>query len=432
MRFGFVLLMLALSLLPTAEAFAHPADEFPQVTLQVSIDDEAVALIVGIPAKTAKFGVFDGLSPVAMDQMEPEELAKVIAPVLATRCPVMIDGVEVLPTIIGPVVDMKNSRLPARRFPEAQTLEQGTLRFVARYETKGPPSRVALDWSIYSNRYDEAGKPIHDDADLMVAALVAVDKRENFVFLTPMEPGYTWHSDEAAGLQVGFCGTTALQEEQEPVRVPVPSIVIVLTGVVCGVITLGRSKPRAVGLMVFSFVAAGACLPYGNLKFEQTPAIASLADEEALSVFESLHRNIYRAFDYTDEGAVYDALAQSVDGPMLETIYNDVYQSLIMREENGAVSKVVRVEVEDAFLIEPIDEAAEVAHGPSAYVVHCAWQVDGLVTHFGHTHARTNAFTAVYTVAPRADGWRIVDAEILDQRRIDDGQQTAEDLLQEP
>lgn len=430
MRLGIVLVLFAVAFVPSGMAWSHPADEFPQVTLQVRIDDDAVELIVRIPAKAAMMDVLGGLTPVAMDQMEPEDLATLIAPVLASRCPVTIDGVLVPPRVIQPVVDMANSRQPARRFPLPQVLEQGTLMFVSRYETKGPPRTVSLDWSIYANQYDEAGEPIHEESLLMVAALLVAEGKEQFVYLTPMEPGYTWHASGAKALPADLLATQSVQRNF--LSVPVPSVVLVVLGLVCGGITLRRSMPRAVGLVVFSLVVAWACLPFGRLAFEHTPSYADLDDAEALAVFESLHRNIYRAFDYTDEGAVYDALAQSVDGPMLETIYNDVYQSLIMREENGAVSKVVRVSVDRAVLDREVDDETAAAHGLGAYVVVCNWQVDGVVTHYGHTHARTNAFEAVYTVAPRADGWRIVESQVIDQARIDDGYKRAQDIFDDP
>ena len=408
---------------------AHPADEFPQVTLQIAIDDQAVELLVGIPAKTAMLDVFDGMTPVAMDQMEPGDLAEVIAPILAERCPLMIDEVVVPPTVLGAVVEMSNSRLPARRFHLAQVLEQGTLRFVARYETKGAPGRVSLNWSVYSNLYNEADEPIYEDELLMVAALLVADQREEFVFLMPMEPEYTWHSAESAALPDDLL--TSRSVHRNFLYVPVPSIVLVLVGLICGAVLFQRDRPRAVGVAVFACVTAWFCLPFGRLAFEHTPSYAELEDDEALAVFETLHRHIYRAFDYTDEGAVYDALAQSVDGPMLETIYNDVYQSLIMREQNGAVSKVVRVEIDEAGLT-PADPDVVEAYGQAAFGINCAWQVDGLVTHFGHTHARTNAFEAVYHVAPGANGWRIVGAQILQQERIDDGAKTAQDIFDDP
>ncbi|MBD3320640.1 MAG: hypothetical protein GF350_06055, partial [Chitinivibrionales bacterium] len=46
---------------------------------------------------------------------------------------------------------------------------------------------------------------------------------------------------------------------------------------------------------------------------------------EARALFASLHRNIYRAFDYSTESEIYDALSKSVDGDLLTGIYTEVY-----------------------------------------------------------------------------------------------------------
>ena len=47
------------------------------------------------------------------------------------------------------------------------------------------------------------------------------------------------------------------------------------------------------------------------------------------------------------------------------------------------------------------------------------WQVDGRVTHWGHAHDRTNEYDGRFTVAAEQGGWRIHDAEITRQERVD-------------
>ena len=68
------------------------------------------------------------------------------------------------------------------------------------------------------------------------------------------------------------------------------------------------------------------------------PAVAA-----AETIFTPLPRDIYRAFDYVEEGEIYDALARSVQGDLLDELYQQVYRSLIMHEEGGAVSRVQAV-----------------------------------------------------------------------------------------
>lgn len=428
MRLGLALLVVVGLLGPAIAARAHLADEFPQVTVQVAIDDATVDLIVNIPAKDAKLAVFDGFSPVEMDRLEPAELSAMVGRVFAQRCPVSIDGVVVPPTVLGAKVDMSNSRQPARRFPEAQVLEKGTLKFFARYETKGPPSRVTIDWSIYANEYDADGEPIHGDAGLQVVAVIEAKGQEQISLLTPQQPSYIWSAEDVpaspSDLQV------RAQVHRDVTAYPTLTILILLIG---GSVVLfkWRHSRRVPWVAVTVTVGLSAVAwPFAQTHISSPTYINAPSDEEQLAIFESLHRNIYRAFDYTDEGAVYDALAQSVAGPMLETIYNDVYQSLIIREEEDALSKVVRVEIENMVLL-PIENDTGML-GEFPYRVRCMWEVDGLVTHFGHSHARTNAFEAIYTVSSMAAQWRIIDAEVLQQRRVDDGNQTAEDLLGEP
>jgi len=140
------------------------------------------------------------------------------------------------------------------------------------------------------------------------------------------------------------------------------------------------------------------------------------SDAEAVSVFEPLHENIYRAFDYTDESDVYDALAESVDGPLLERLYDEVYRSLVLQEAGGAVSRVASVRHLD-LAVEEIGVVGERAL--PGFVVDATWQVDGAVYHWGHAHTRTNEYRARYTVHAAEQGWRIAASEVLAQRRVD-------------
>ena len=66
---------------------------------------------------------------------------------------------------------------------------------------------------------------------------------------------------------------------------------------------------------------------------------APLNEAQALAIFVPLHANIYRAFDYGGESDVYDALAQSVQGELLDRTYRDVRRSLALQEAGGAVDR---------------------------------------------------------------------------------------------
>ncbi len=102
-------------------------------------------------------------------------------------------------------------------------------------------------------------------------------------------------------------------------------------------------------------------------------------------------------------------------GDLLDRLYRQVYQSLILHEEGGAVSQVEEVRTVDN-RVEQIGLLGE-EEWPG-FTVHSRWQVDGAVYHWGHSHARTQEYEARYTVARTPTGWRIRDHEILAQEVI--------------
>ena len=398
---------------------AHINDEAKQAYATMKITDEAVEVVTTIPARYAFPTLLDGVSPIEMDRLDPKEMAARIGPVLAEHNPVKIDGVSVRPTIVGTATDMMQSRLPARSFTEAQVMRFGELRYVAVYELKNAPRRVSLTWDVFVPEYDEFGDPVGDGETSPVPVSIRVGEKQVLAVLTADEPEYVWHSDEKAAIPADLYASRPVRPA--PLSVPVLSLCVLLAGLLLAFGLYRKSHGLGVGVALGAIFLVLLSWPVGRVSFERTASFPPMEEAEALELFRALHANIYRAFDYTDEGAIYDALAQSVDGPMLEEIYNDVYQSLILREEGGAVCKVRKVQIDSAELINDIRvEGYELPpREPGAFVVDVSWTVDGLVQHYGHTHSRTNAFEAVYVVAPRRDGWRIVDAHILDQQRIE-------------
>ena len=128
-----------------------------------------------------------------------------------------------------------------------------------------------------------------------------------------------------------------------------------------------------------------------------------------------MHANVYRAFDYTAESDIYDALARSVDGSMLDELYEQVYRGLIQQEQGGAVSRVQEVRPLDLEVV-AIGELPD--DGRLGFLVDARWQVDGRVTHWGHSHDRTNEYRARYAVVQTDAGWRIGGSQILESLTV--------------
>jgi hypothetical protein len=206
--------------------------------------------------------------------------------------------------------------------------------------------------------------------------------------------------------------------------VPALSVVVLLVGagLVAGAWRMGASSGPvrfARGVVVAS-LAIGAAVAVGSVGrvpaprwADSGPALPTI--EEAAQVFKPVHANMYRAFDYVAEEDIYDALARSVDGPLLAKTYDEIYRSLIMHEEGGALSRIrsVRPMETNVDLIDA-DES-----GHPRLTVTARWRVDGVVFHWGHSHERTNEYLARYTLASAGGAWRITGVVPLEQRRVE-------------
>src|SRR5690606_18627483 len=113
--------------------------------------------------------------------------------------------------------------------------------------------------------------------------------------------------------------------------------------------------------------------------------------------------NLYRAFDFHQESDIYDALARSVDGPLLEELYLQVRKGLTMQEQGGAISRISDVKI----LLNDIRPTPARGNEPPSFDLQCRWTVEGTVEHWGHIHARTNQYDALFYIAQRDGAWKI-------------------------
>ena len=52
------------------------------------------------------------------------------------------------------------------------------------------------------------------------------------------------------------------------------------------------------------------------------------------------------------------------------------------------------------------------------FVATASWNVAGSVGHWGHVHQRRNRYRAELDVAPVRGVWKLVDLEILEEKRL--------------
>lgn len=423
-------------------AAAHPGDFANLVWLEIEITDQHVEQRVMVPLGQALDEVFGGITLDAFRQRDPQAVLTQLTAFHTATNPLTVNGLPVQPILRDAEVTVPATATPEAVIDPEQYERHAVLAYTATYPTVGRPARVGLVWGVFATEapafsftppdVDESSAP---GERLPLVAEVNALGMTKLLVLSPEEPGYTWHGKRAAPPVSQSAATgprTPAAPNSRPRGTPVLIIVLVATGLLVSALLGWKYSIKWVpAALIATMIVTAICFPYGWIAPAEDPVTTAtdLDEAQAIAVFTELHRNIYRAFDYNTDSAVYDALAQSVAGPELETTFNEVYASLVLQEEGGAVSKVQAVEILEARVVglPPIAGKTDANRrrladplGPAPFAVRCAWTVRGLVSHFGHTHERRNAFEATYTLAPRDGEWRIIDTELHRQERLDD------------
>jgi hypothetical protein len=232
----------------------------------------------------------------------------------------------------------------------------------------------------------------------------------------PEEPEYTWHADSVRPRIAG-----AMKQYVAPRRsydVPVPSLVALTLAAL--VLLLARRLPRRVAPIAFAVLVAVAVFAKNSghvtvrSPFERIAPLPS--ESQARELFATLNGNVYRAFDAESESAIYDLLADSVDGALLDQLYGEIYESLLLREQGGAICSVDAVEDVDG----KIDLVTRADAEPPQFGVEWHWRVMGAVSHYGHVHRRMNEYRADFVVRHDGETWKIAQVTVKDHQRVDE------------
>ena len=350
----------------------------------------------------------------------PEDRRAAIEEYFDTECPVEIDGVHVKPVM---------QKLSLQPMPEAkhlnETIDFVEARIVLNYQAEAPPQKMKLRWSIYppvpeggwGDLVDEDQNPQEFDN------MMFIDNKEDFVFFSPEEPEFYWHRkpDKVEPINViteeelSGSGVSKVEAPRPPL-IPLASIVAIGTGIAFFVgASLGKFPiPLRLGGLGLGLLVA--ILHMNFISGAPPPPPPGITEARAVDVFEQLQKNLYSAFDFDSEDQVYDVLAQSVDGKLLDDFYTEIYQSLLVVEKSSAVAKVHDVEVLEINAV-PIDPAPDGTS--SRFDIFCHWRVHGVVKHFEHIHRRVNEYRADYRLTRKPDGWKITGVAVSEQQRLD-------------
>lgn len=322
-------------------------------------------------------------------EIQPE-LERRAADFLREHHPVEIDGVRVegeLARINFLERTLRTSRVVEPR--QELDIYAAVLGAIFVYPTEGLPERVTMEWDLWTERtplipaasVDQAGPlPILLEPDFRVL------EWRNFL-KNPELPTFHVLSTPPSGARRAMASWGRW---------------VFLTLAISFALAAARSRSRP------AFFSAGLAVALAVTGFAWSRD-ANLSDERAGEIVGGLLHNVYRAFDFRDEERIYDLLAHSAEGDLLERVYLETRRGLELQNQGGARARVKQVEV--------VDLAVEPA-GAGAFDALTTWNVAGSVGHWGHIHQRRNRYRAKLRVAPVDGAWKLVDLEILEEERL--------------
>ena len=337
---------------------------------------------------------------------ENEPLKKRVGQFFLKRDKVLIDGQRLRP-ILDRTAFVKYSMTGSTFLeqPEQLPINTAMVGIIITYLTKGIPQEVTSTWNLWSDRIQKVPADAIDPAGPFPS------------YLTPDENVLTW-KNFLKTYQMPTVAQIELDESLTTMKIPLASLLSLLAVLPLALqIRKRRQNAKPVGLyigVVFFCMAAGVLFyPLMQVSVAKPAVMApKMTDKDAVSVLNSLLKNIYRSFDFREEEDVYDRLATSVSGDLLSEIYLQNRKSLVVTQAGGARARVKEVEILDV-------EVNHLDDRPLGLLFRAKWTAMGTVGHWGHIHIRKNQYDANITVEPVDSAWKITDLELLEEKRID-------------
>lgn len=376
------------------------------------VDDYEVRHEILIPLLTLEENVLIARDEDDMlDISEQDAARQQIEAYFCSGNPIEIDGVEVEPVAERCDFYGLDFRDFARQAPRKSVpIVSARVGIILAYKSGKPPRTVKLTWNRYNSFVWAVNTVVFAYDDVSKTTLSRLGKK-NVLFWE--NPGH------------------AAPEPPQPVKVevpPRPTLVVpllsfgLLTAVPIALLAMaiGRAR-RRYRLLVLGMLVVLAAVAWPFVQWNAPDPFAPAyqpSDEDAQAIFASLHQNVYRAFEFQEEGHIYDALATSTDGELLEEVYLQIQQGLKMQEQGGAVSRIRDVSILES-RDDPLPRLDAGEQRPEiGFARYCLWNVAGTVEHWGHIHERTNQYEAIFVVEPVGDTWKITDMVLLDEQRV--------------
>ncbi len=324
-----------------------------------------------------------------------EALLAQIAAFLSTRAPVTIDGAQPKP-ILDRIHFLKRGLRMTRVVTPDEPID-GTNAVVGAifvYPVDGLPQDVRLDWDLFDERITRVPGTATDEAGPMPSFLTSEDSQLHWV-------------NYLKGTRLP--GRLEVRSPSSHISIPIGLSLGLL--VAFGLwIAAWRQRSRALGYAATALAVVAWILPAPSIDVPIPSKVRTPSGQDAAPTIHALLYNVYRSLDFRNEEVVFDRLAQSLSGDVLERVYLEMRKGLRLENQGGA-----RVRVREVELLEVVPAQAEKS-GTLRY--RTKWNATGSVGHWGHIHMRTNQYDAWITLAHIRGQWKIADIEILEEHRV--------------
>lgn len=333
--------------------------------------------------------------------IEPEEQTAAIEQIrdrFARANRLQINGTEVEPIIArANFVTINEAGIQTRPTPVREEIEAAIVGITFAYLAPEPPASVTLKWNLFSPQIQA------------IAATISDPETSTFRWLTPRKSTLDWQNT-LADFQVPTIEAIAAT----PPQIPVPTLSLLAIAAALAVdfyLARQANRDRTFAATRLAFPLAIVAYPIFLWSLPLPISFQSRSSpERAAPLLDRLLTNVYRAFEFRQEEAIYDKLAVSVTGDQLTEVYLDSRRALEVENHGGARARVDEVEVTEISAVRAITN--------DSLAIQAKWRVAGSVSHFGHTHFRHNQYEAIVTVTLADSVWKIEAIELIDEHRL--------------
>ena len=337
---------------------------------------------------------------------ENEPLKKRVGTFFLERDKVLIDGKPLRP-ILDRTAFVKYAMTGSTFLEQPERLPVNTamVGVIITYLTERLPQQITYEWDLWSDRLQKVPTNAIDPAGGLPS------------FVTPDDNRVTW-TNFLKKYEVPTVARVEVDKSLTTFNIPLASILCLLALLPLALqLRKGRQNAGSLSLLLglAALLILGSVLLYPFLKVAVAkPAVLApkMTDKEAVVVLNSLLENIYRSFDFREEGDVYDRLSRSVHGDLLSEIYLQNRKSLVVTQAGGAQARIKKIEILGVDVNHLDDRTLGI-------LFHAKWAAMGTVGHWGHIHMRKNQYEANVTVEPVGGAWKITDLDLIEEKRID-------------